>query len=88
MTTELTGSGIRIDVATRGLNRSVMTFSSRLARVRITGSSFAPLPTGGTDIADVAVFGLSFVWPEAISSKPRVQIQTVKWCMLFPFFSP
>jgi hypothetical protein len=55
-----------------------MTFSSRLARVRITGSSFAPLLTGGTDIADVAVFGLSFVWPEAISSKPRVQIQIVK----------
>ena len=48
MTTELTGSGIRIEVATRGISRSVMTFSSRLARVRITGSSLAPLPTGAT----------------------------------------
>jgi hypothetical protein len=45
-TTELTGSGIRIDVATRGVSRKVMTFSSRLARVRITGSSCARLVAG------------------------------------------
>src|SRR5437660_11931187 len=83
------GSGIRIDVATRGASRRVMTFSSRLARVRITGSSCARLFVGVTIIAGVGfVRPCCTVWAVATPINHSTQIPAFGWSMLSPSFAP
>src|SRR5580700_9000552 len=54
-----------------------MTFSSRLARVRITGSSFVTFPAGPIETGGAAGGGTFLVWPEAIPINPIAQTQAL-----------
>src|ERR1700686_1273164 len=84
-----TGSGIRIDVATRGASRKVITFSSRLARVNITGSSCARLVADVTNTAGVVLVGpCCTVWAETTPTNHTAQMPTFVWSMLSPSFAP
>src|ERR1700686_1444985 len=66
-----------------------MTFSSRLARVRITGSSCARLVAGVTNTAGVGlVRPCCPVWAEATPTNQTRQIYAFGRSMLSPSFAP
>jgi hypothetical protein len=89
MTTELTGSGIRIEVATRGAQPKRDDLLIKTGARQDYRIELCPVPTGATNYrwcwsrSDSA----SFV-PKQFPASSTVQTQAVGWRMLFPSFAP